>query len=436
MNLGLYLRIKTSQNCLGIYEKSKIIHEKNYFETVDSYFFLNKKNIILKSNNQFDEDENGEILLFHIRKQNNYFQIENNPGKNMPLTEKNINILNYKLWYVIDNNNIINDVYYLTQNDIIRFGNFKFILKKIQINKKDIKNKIIKKLRYDINEINLSKKDISPNFEPILDFFKIAQDNNDEADKKCHFCDKENCSEENPLVKLCACDKYKHFKCIKEDLRKKVVIIKNKKETSINYYIKFHCHKCKEQLPLKFKLEENGKTYELLDIEIPYDKEYLLFQSLDYLNRTNEYQQSIHLVKLIGDKNIIQITIGRDGHDRDNDIKIVDESVSRKQAIIEYDKECGSFILKNISQKSDSLILIKNILIINKYKIHFQIGKIFVEAFLENENEVDKNKITKIQDKKKYKEDLEAHIKNQVSSNISLNDSIKTEIYFEDYFRK
>ena len=210
MNLGLYLRIKTSQNCLGIYEKSKIIHEKNYFETVDSYFFLNKKNIILKSNNQFDEDENGEILLFHIRKQNNYFQIENNPGKNMPLTEKNINILNYKLWYVIDNNNIINDVYYLTQNDIIRFGNFKFILKKIQINKKDIKNKIIKKLRYDINEINLSKKDISPNFEPILDFFKIAQDNNDEADKKCHFCDKENCSEENPLVKLCACDKYKH----------------------------------------------------------------------------------------------------------------------------------------------------------------------------------------------------------------------------------
>ena len=215
-----------------------------------------------------------------------------------------------------------------------------------------------------------------------------------------------------------------------------MVIIKNKKETSINYYIKSHCHKCKEQLPLKFKLEENGKTYELLDIELPYDKEYLLFQSLDYLNRTNEYQQSIHLVKLIGDKNIIQITIGRDGHDRDNDIKIVDESVSRKQAIIEYDKECGSFILKNISQKSDSLILIKNILIINKYKIHFQIGKIFVEAFLENENEVDKNKITKIQDKKKYKEDLEAHIKNQVSSNISLNDSIKTEIYFEDYFRK
>ena len=50
------------------------------------------------------------------------------------MTEDKLNMLNYKLWYVIGNDYNANNNYYLCQNDIIRFGNIKLILKEIYIN--------------------------------------------------------------------------------------------------------------------------------------------------------------------------------------------------------------------------------------------------------------------------------------------------------------
>ena len=43
-------------------------------------------------------------------------------------------------------------------------------------------------------------------------------------------------------------------------------------------------------------------------------------------------------------------------------------------------------LLKNISKKSDSLVLIKDKLKINENKIHLEIGKTFIEAYLTKEN--------------------------------------------------
>ena len=300
----------------------------------------------------------------------------------------------------------VNDIYYLCENDVIRFGNFKFILKEIHIKNKNLMIGKNKKLRYNINKINSEQKRFSLNFEPNLTEFIIDNKNYNTKDieKECPFCHKEDSSEENPLVKLCSCDyKYMHYKCIKEDLRQKLIIKENKSQTSINYIFKFHCNNCKVQLPIKFKIDDIHKSFELIDIDLPKEEEYLLFQSLSFLYK-NEYHQSIHLVKLIGDKNIIKIKIGRDGHNKDNDIKIDEESVSREQAIIEYNKENGSLILENISQKTDSLILIKDIIKINENKINLQIGNIFVETYLINEK-VDKKRYDKIQDKKQYEED-------------------------------
>ena len=91
----------------------------------------------------------------------------------------------------------------------------------------------------------------------------------------------------------------------------------------------------------------------------------MLFESFDYLNFYNYYQRSIHLVKLIGNNNIINIKIGRDGYNIDNDIKLEEETASMEHALIEYNKKEGTLLLKNISKKSDSLVLIKNKLKIN-----------------------------------------------------------------------
>ena len=134
---GLYLEIKVSQNSVGYYDKSKIeytlktiIKEGNYYIII-----VNRPNIILKVNNHNEiVQENGEHLLFHIRIINDGYYLEN-PFLNINnTTEDNINNLNYKLWYVIGNGYSANNNYYLCQNDIIRFGNIKLILKEIHIN--------------------------------------------------------------------------------------------------------------------------------------------------------------------------------------------------------------------------------------------------------------------------------------------------------------
>ena len=134
---GLYLEIKVSRNSIGNFDKSKI---ENTFKTIvkDSsnyYIMVNKPNQILKVDQQSDIVlKNGENLLFHIRKTNDGYQLENLFLDFKNMTEDNLNILNYKLWYVIGNGYSANNNYYLCQNDIIRFGKIKLKLKEIYIN--------------------------------------------------------------------------------------------------------------------------------------------------------------------------------------------------------------------------------------------------------------------------------------------------------------
>ena len=328
-----------------------IIKEGNYYIII-----VNRPNIILKVNNHNEiVQENGEHLLFHIRIINDGYYLEN-PFLNINnTTEDNINNLNYKLWYVIGNNKNIQNQYYLCQNDIIRFGNIKLLVKEINI--KNINNKYYKNLdlNYNIYEIN---KKLNTNFESNIKLY-LSNDNLNE----CIICKSNTSDENNPLITLCEYYIYKHFICLKNELNNEIKIVKNKNGNSINYFIKFHCNNCKIQLPLRFKIYGINKIFELIDIEKPKNEEYLLFESFDYLNFYNYYQRSIHLIKLIGNDNIINIKIGRDGYNKDNDIKLEEEAVSMEHVlififikeyiskikrIIEYNKEEGILLLKNI----------------------------------------------------------------------------------------
>ena len=376
-NFGLYLKIKTSKNSNGVFDASKI---DNTYETImtdnKAFLMITKNNKILKVDNHIDiEKKYGERLLFKIRRLNDCYQLENNPIENMKLSEDNINGLNYEIWYVIKNNNNINEQYYLNEKDIIRLGNFKFVLKKININGYNTNIQDSKDLKYNIKEIN--KEKIGSIITTIKEKVTIPESANE-----CCICNSSNNSDDNPLLKICDCDdNYKHYNCIKEDIKDKLRQKYNKSKTSFNYFLKIFCIECKRELPLEFKIAD--RDYILFKAEEPpKTEEYLLFESLNYLNKYNENEKSIHLVKLTGNDNIIKVTIGRDGHNKDNDIKIEESSVSREHAIIEYDKKKRSLLLKNISKSSDSLILIHNVLKINENKINLQVGNTSVEANL------------------------------------------------------
>ena len=424
----LFLKIKISKNSLGNFDKSKIEKEYNILLDDRTYLLINRNNIILKIESQIEANLNdGEILLFNVRKnRNNTFQLEKPLYKNLPLSENNINDANYYFWYVIKsdiaNRDNINDDYYLNENDIIRFSNVKLILKEIHfLNKKyEISSK---KLNYDLHKININKRGPIFILEPNLDNYITKKEDiltNDNI--LCDLCNQSTYSEDNPLIKLCMCEKYKHYECIKQYIKKIIRKIPNNDQTSINYYIKFFCtNNCREIYPLRFKLGNNNKIYKLFEIDKPKNEEYLIFESLPYIKYYNEIERSIHLVRLTGNNNNIEIKIGRDGHKKDNHIKLEEETVSRKHAKIIYNKKIKSLLLKNISERSETLVLIKDILKINENKIHIHIGRISIEACLINEKDSSNIEKYKIQTKKEYIDEINQQISNNFSKSSSTN---------------
>ena len=427
--IGLSLKINVSNNSIGNYDKFHIENCQNAIITKKTLLIVNKNNRILKLNNQEEAiRKEGEYILFVIRKRKDYFQLEKELCDNMMLSKDNIEGLNYNLWYVINNDNV-NDDYYLSENDIIRFGDTKLVLTKINIKGYEGYDGDTDKKKYNVKEINSNKKSKNIIFERIFDDDIISNNIID----CCNICNSNINTEENPLIKLCDCSNYNHYKCIQNDINRNMIRKYNKSKTSTNYYLKFFCSECEKSLPLKFKIKGKEKEYELFKLEVPDKGDYLIFQSLDYLDRYQDYQKSIHIIQLTGNDNIITITIGRDGKNIDNDIKLVSESSSREHAYIEYNKEKKYLLLKNKSKKNDSLVLIKNILIINKNTINLQIGKVSVEAKLIEEDEFkDKeNIIDKIQTKDEYKDEIRKEIESCKEINDNWYKDIKTETFFK-----
>ena len=443
-NKFLNLFFKISDNYHGIFDKSKIIKEEELYINEKVFVFLRNNNRIISDNNQSSR-ENNENLLFCVRpKTGEYIQLENNFNvHSLKLTEENVSSLNHKLWYVIKdysdnekdinniNENSINEDYYLCKNDIIRLGNFKFILKDIHLKNynEDFSSTNKDKLKYNIHDIN---KNNNPVFEytPNLDFYILKEN----PKIICSICNQSICSIENPIVSLCDCESYqnKHYECLKEDFKKQIIRVQNNKKTSINYILKCHCYNCKTQIPLSFKIKELNKTYELIDFDKDKTKDYLFFESLEYTTKFEDYEKSFHLIELKDDKDITTITIGRDGSiekHRDNDIKIFDPSVSRgNHAIIEYNRKEGTLLIENKSARSDTLIAIKEELKINRNKIHLQIGRTSIEACLLDKN---KNNVKKIQTRKEYIDEIQ-----KKTQKFEDNDETLTNDNFFDYSGK
>jgi hypothetical protein len=368
----------------------------------DTYVVLTKNNNFINVDQHSNiKTKDGDCLIFQVNNGNyNTYYLVNPIPKKLKLTETNFLYINTKMWLVIkkegeDEDKNCNEDYYINLNDILKFGRVKYAVQKIYLKKEE--NSInadeppipSAELQYNISNLNKNKE---PTFDFIFEVEKDCYDkgiyeknaNKNQIDySTCDICreNKNNIIEndndgDNFLISFCECEKV-HFKCLKKKIKENIIYNERKKQCDYTILIKkFECPKCKIQYPLHFKLPNDDKIYNFIDIEEPSDCDYIILESIDY-KIDESYCKSIHIIKFLKD----YITIGRDS---ENDVIDTDISISRKHAILKYCKESGKICIENRSKKFGSLVLIKEPIKVLDKKIFLQVGRTYIECNLKN----------------------------------------------------
>jgi hypothetical protein len=364
-----------------------------------------------------------------------------NPIKIEAKINKNEYLLNYldeKIWYPVKSEKPgeleeNNEEYSINENDILKFGRKKYEVRKLNINYSNERMSTNISENYNISELNknappIFKIDISENQYKILnenqneeqseqkkttetdinkykiekfDFIhessntKSTQNNTDgekvtknreindfddldEKDEKCRICFECNSSKENPLLLLCKCHNYIHFECLKLYFMKKLKIVESGKGAVTTYILeRCNCEICLTPYPTRFRIPKFDIIYDLVDVSLPNDLDYMILESLDYI-KDNKNLKLIHLIQLKDDN----IYIGR--HTL-NDIVDNDISVSRYHSVLKYDRENGKIFLENRSEKFGSLVLVRGNIKMRNKTINFQVGRTYITANLISE---------------------------------------------------
>ena len=388
----------------------------------------NSKIVYLCQNSLIDENEE---IMFRIRKsfKKDEFEIINPIPLIMKKTPINIEYLNNKLWYVIksrgdffDNDN---EEYSLNENDIIKLGRRKFEVIKFNVNSNaqvEPKNNSFN-YNYNISELNKQKGSIfdinikktqyiikndiikeekeeeeneksnntSKSIENEKESIDIKNNISFEEEEniiKCRICFDSYSNEDNPLICLCSCKDYTHYECLKYYIKTKLEVRENLKSTVTTYNCyRFNCEVCLMPYPLRFRIPELNKIYEVVDLKMSSELDYMVLESLDYI-KEKDNKKTIHIVKLVDEEYHI-------GRYESNDITDSDTSVSRNHAILKYDKEKGKLYLQNLSEKFGTLVLIKGNIKMKKNKqINFQVGRSYISARPEYKQKgaIDENK--------------------------------------------
>jgi hypothetical protein len=328
--------------------------------------------------------------------------------------------------------------YIINENDILKFGRKKYEVRKLNINKLSINNSNERIStndpdNYNISELNKNSKpvfkiDISENQYKIqnendeehseqnkttendINKYKVEKsdfvhessnnksthesegekstktrvinnielDDSDETNEKCRICFECNSSKENPLLLLCKCHDYIHFECLKLYFMSKLKIVESERGAVTTYiFEKCNCEICLTPYPTRFRIPKFDKIYDLVDISLPSEYDYMILESLDYI-KDGKNLKLIHLIQFKEDK----IYIGR--HTL-NDIIDNDISVSRFHSVLKYNRENGYILLENRSEKFGSLVLVRGNIKMRNKAIHFQVGRTYITANLISE---------------------------------------------------
>ena len=131
--------------------------------------------------------------------------------------------------------------------------------------------------------------------------------------EQCWIClEASSTSIDNPLINICKCkNKFVHYLCLKQYLQTKIKIRENFKHTVYTYCCnKFNCDMCLTPYPTRFKISEFNKEYELIDLNLPEEYDYMILESLDFIKEKDDKKgniKRIHVIQLTED----EIYIGR-----------------------------------------------------------------------------------------------------------------------------
>lgn len=418
--IGLYLYAQTYKEKSGGSSKHGIfafveneIESEDFFIQEGCYLFRENNNIkVYKSHSE--HGMNAESI-FRVKVDNNHFKISI-PflSRLKPPFVKLINNLKNNLYYVMnsypeDDNKkkkrfrTENDDYYLNENDIIKIGNMIYIVRKLFIksnaNNNDNERDKDKDKVYDIEYLN---KDKSPIFDTcfmkkfdekiISELTNIKEPTSLNLPKEAfNYC----FHIINYIKDSITIEKKK--KCFSE--RISITETKNKNVTNYIFDL-FKCEECKETThlyPLRYLLPNDEKLYELIEIKEPENTNYLILESLEEVAQNEKekvkenLKKYIHVVKLTEEGQTFYI-----GRGDKSDIKLDSDNkkVSSKHAVIIFLN--GKVILKNISEKLNTSVLIKTIkedLEIKEKEIYLEAGRSFIEAKIMTKEEYEKIKI-------------------------------------------
>ena len=407
-----------------IKNNSYIIKRNNIIKIIKT---SNIKNINIKK-------KEGYIGIISINKNEEFFWEYNN------YFEKNkfIKPIDYLDWIVLSStlsshclfsDRKFDGAYNLCEGDIIKLGKILFLVRKIKINKDEIKkekdsNSINNNININMNiennslnsELIIYRYNKKENTENVLESLKtlneqknkiIYNDNNDNNNNinsneinnklkniylklkninettklkplKCRICLSEGTFEgKNPLISPCNCMgsmKYIHLNCLRKWLTSKVNI-KISSDNNIYYYSFQHleCEICKSIIPEQ--VEYRGKIISLLDFK-DIEPPYLILQAVNYNTQNKNLQYNIIFIISFKEKNYLIM-----GRSNNSDIKLNDISVSRNHSIIRYNN--GKFYIDDIGSKFGTLLLIQNNILFLPYKeINIQTGKCHLAFYL------------------------------------------------------
>lgn len=397
---SLNLKIRTKEKCKnnGLFDYNQNSKRIKIIEKTipNDNTYIIKQNVnntykVIKDLSEFNSNGDNQIL-FHLRKsfKNNCYEIRN-PIIKCNKIEKHseyIEELNNKFWYVIRSKNSMQEEndedYILNENDIIKLGEKKYEVTKIRINKADNNYEHSREEEnYNISEINKKAGSIFK-FDIKKDKYKVKSLENKDCEKEgeqCWIClEGSSTSIDNPLINICECkNKFVHYLCLKQYLQTKIKERENFKSTVFTYCCnKFNCDMCLTPYPTRFKISEFNKEYELIDLNLPEELDYMILESLDFVKEKDDKKENIkriHVIQLKDD----EIYIGRNGM---NDVIDEDLTVSRNHAILRYNRAEGEVVLENRSETYGTLVLIKGNIKMKKKNINLQIGNSFITANL------------------------------------------------------
>ena len=365
--------------------------EGDFFDNDNEDYPLNLYDIIKLGRKKF------EVIKYNVNSNAQVKTINNS-------LNYNISEMNKKKGPIFDIN--INKSQYLLKNRDINKGKNNTIEEAKEEEKNELKEDInIKKMRKEMKEdeiiINMNKEkkseketiDIQKNIKETnnnhiytnindkkeedssgYNINNFSIDEEEENINRCRICFDANSNEVNPLVRLCSCKDYTHYECLKFFIKSKFEVHENEKGTVKTYNChRFNCEVCLMPYPLRFRIPELDKIYELVDLNMPSELDYIVLESLDYI-KDKANIKTIHIVQLADEEYHI-------GRYETNDIIDNDISVSRNHALLKFDKEKRKLYLTNLSEKFGTLVLIKgNIKMTKNKQINFQVGRSYVSA--------------------------------------------------------